>query len=200
MDKKIVWVGIASVVVVAAAALLTLMFSKSASYRGTAYGEPYPPAPQIELIKSDGETFRLSDQKGKITLLFFGYTSCPDICPTTLAELKLVADELGDKAPSMEVVFVSVDPKRDTPEKIQNYVEQFNKSFLGLSGASQDLEPIWQAYGIFREEVEAGSGLDYTVDHTARIYLIDQTGSLRLSYGFQTPMEDIVHDLELLLK
>jgi protein SCO1 len=200
MDKKILWVGIVSLVMVVVAVLLTMIFTKSANYRGTAYGEPYPLAPQIELIKSDGGTFRLGDQKGKIVLLFFGYTSCPDICPTTLAELKLVSDELGDKSNSVEVVFVSVDPKRDTPEKIQNYVDQFNESFLGLSGSTEELEPIWEGYGIFREEVQAGSGLDYTVNHTARIYLIDQTGNLRLSYGFQTPMEDIVHDLELLLK
>ena len=200
MDKKIIWVGLSSLAVVALAILMTMLFAKSASYRGTAYGEPYPAAPQIELIRSNGETFRLSDQKGKIVILFFGYTSCPDICPTTLAELKLVMDDLGDKIKMVQVVFVSVDPKRDTPEKIQEYVNQFNNGFIGLSGPDDKLETIWNDYGVFREEVQSDSALGYIVNHTARIYLVDMDGNLRLSYGFQTPVEDIVHDLELLLK
>jgi protein SCO1/2 len=200
MDKKILWVGLSSMAVVLIATLLTILFSKSASFRGTAYGEPYPAAPQIELIRSNGETFRLSDQKGKIVLLFFGYTSCPDVCPTTLAELKLVMDDMGDKTKLVQVVFVSVDPKRDTPEKIQEYVDHFNKGFIGLSGSIDELETVWKNYGVFREEVQSDSALGYTVNHTARVYLVDMDGNLRLSYGFQTPMEDIVNDLQLLLK
>jgi len=200
MDKKILWVGFSSLAVVVLATLLAMMFAKPASYRGTAYGEPYPAAPQIELIRSNGETFRLSDQKGKIVLLFFGYTSCPDVCPTTLAELKLVMDDLGDRTNLVQVIFVSVDPERDTPEKIQKYVEHFNKGFVGLSGATDDLEVIWKDYGVFREEVQSDSAFGYIVNHTARVYLIDMDGNLRLSYGYQTPAEDIVNDLELLLK
>ena len=200
MDKKILWVGLSSLAVVALVTLLTILFAKSASFRGTAYNEPYPPAPQIELIKSSGETFRLSDQKGKIILLFFGYTSCPDVCPTTLAELKLVTDDLGDKTKLVQVVFVSVDPKRDTPEKIQEYVDHFNKGFVGLSGSIDELEAVWKDYGVFREEVQSDSAFGYIVNHTARVYLIDMDGNLRLSYGFQTPVEDILNDLELLLK
>ncbi len=200
MDKKILWVGFLSLAVVALAALLTIMFSRPVSYRGTAYGEPYPLAPQIELKQSNGETFRLSDQKGKIVLLFFGYTSCPDVCPTTLAELKLVMDDLGVKTELVQVIFVSVDPQRDTPEKIQNYADHFNKGFVGLSGTVDELETIWKDYGIFREEVQSDSAFGYIVNHTARVYLIDMDGNLRLSYGFQTPVEDIVNDLELLLR
>ena len=200
MEKKILWVGFSSLAVVMIAMVLTLLFTKSASFRGTAYGEPYPAAPQIELIRSNGETFRLSDQKGKIVLLFFGYTSCPDVCPTTLAELKLVMDYLGDKTQLVQVVFVSVDPKRDTPDKTQEYVEHFNKEFIGLSGPFDKLEAVWKNYGVFREEVQSDSAFGYIVNHTARVYLIDMDGNLRLSYGFQTPVEDIVNDLELMLK
>jgi len=200
MDKKILWVGLSSLAVVALVTLLTMLFAKSASFRGTAYNEPYPAAPQIELIRSNGDAFRLSDQKGKIVLLFFGYTSCPDVCPTTLAELKLVTDDLGDKTKLVQVVFVSVDPKRDTPEKIQEYVDHFNKGFVGLSGSIDELEAVWKDYGVFREEVQSDSAFGYIVNHTARVYLIDMDGNLRLSYGFQTPVEDILNDLELLLK
>ncbi len=133
-------------------------------------------------------------------MLFFGYTSCPDVCPTTLAELNLVMNELGDKTELVQVVFVSVDPTRDTPEKIQEYVDHFNNGFIGLSGPVEKLEAVWKDYGVFREEVPSTSALGYIVNHTARVYLVDMDGNLRLSYGFQTPVEDIVHDLELLLK
>jgi protein SCO1/2 len=108
--------------------------------------------------------------------------------------------ELGDKTKLVQVIFVSVDPKRDTPEKIQEYVNHFNNEFIGLSGSMEELETIWKDYGVYRSEVESTSALGYIVDHTARVYLIDMNGNLRLSYGFQTPVEDIVHDLELLLK
>jgi len=198
MNRKTLWVGFISLLVVGVA-VLTLVFAKPASFRGTSYGEPYPQAAEIELIKSNGETFRLSEQKGKIVLLFFGYTSCPDVCPTTLAELKQVMDKLGDKTEQVQVVFVSVDPERDTPEKIQGYVAHFNSDFLGLSGSSDELQIIWDNYGVFRERVESESAFGYIINHTARTYLIDQNGSLRLSFGFQTPVEDMVHDIEILL-
>ncbi|MBC7877046.1 MAG: SCO family protein [Anaerolineales bacterium] len=200
MDKRILWVGLSSLAVVAIAALLTLLFEKPASFRGTAYGEPYPPAPEFELTHASGESFRLSDERDKIVLLFFGYTSCPDVCPTTLAELNAALYEIGEKADSVQVVLVSVDPERDSPQKIQEYVARFNPSFIGLSGSQEELEKIWQAYGVFREIVEGDSAMGYIVNHTARTTLIDTTGSLRLSYGFETPVEDIVNDLELLLK
>lgn len=199
MNRKTLWVGFLSLTVVGVA-VLTLMFAKPASFRGTSYGEPYPKAAEFELTKSNGETFRLSGQKGKIVLLFFGYTSCPDVCPTTLAELNQVMDKLGDKTRQIQVVFVSVDPERDTPEKIQEYVEHFNQGFIGLSGKPDELQIIWDNYGVFRERVESESAFGYIINHTARTYLIDQNGSLRLSYGFQTPVEDMVHDIEILLK
>jgi protein SCO1/2 len=191
-------VGALSLLVVGVVAL-TLVFAKPASFRGTSYGEPYPQAAEVELIKSNGETFRLSEQKGKIVLLFFGYTACPDVCPTTLAELRQVMDKLGDKTQQVQVVFVSVDPERDTPEKIQEYVEHFNQDFIGLSGNPDELQIIWDNYGVFRERVESESAFGYIINHTARTYLIDQDGNLRLSYGFQTPVEDMVSDLEILL-
>lgn len=200
MDKKIFFVGLAALASVGLAILLTVIFTKPASFRGTEYGEPFLPAPEVELLRSTGETFRLSDQKGKVVLLFFGYTSCPDICPTTLAELKMVMDDLGDKTQSVDVVFVSVDPERDTPEKIQKYVEHFNKQFIGLSGSIEELDLIWNKYGVTREVTESDSAFGYIVNHSARVYLIDPNGNLRLSYGFQTPVEDIVSDLEVLLK
>jgi len=199
MNRKTLWVGILSLLAVGAAALIFVL-TKPVSFRGTSYGEPYPQASDFELTKSSGEAFLLSEQKGKVVLLFFGYTACPDVCPTTLAELRVLMEELGDKTEQVQVVFVSVDPERDTPEKIQEYVEHFNADFIGLTGTPEDLQVIWDNYGVFRERVESESAFGYIINHTARTYLIDQDGNLRLSFGFQTPVEDMVHDIEILLK
>lgn len=200
MDKRTLWVGLGSLLLVVLAAVTTLWFAKPASFRGTAYGEPYPAAPSFELTRANGDLFRLGDQRGRIVLLFFGYTTCPDVCPTTLAELKQVLDGLGDAASSVQVVFISVDPERDTPEKMQKYAEHFNPGFIGLTGSMEDLQKIWDGYGVYRAVTQTDSALGYIVDHTARITLVDADGNLRLSYGFQTPVEDIAHDIKILLK
>ena len=120
------------------------------------------------------------------------------MCPTTLAELNQALKQIGDKANSVQVVFVSVDPDRDTPERVQEYVSRFNPSFIGLSGTAAELEKIWADYDIFREIVQSDAGV--IVNHTARTILIDKDVAMRLSYGFGTPVDDIVHDLELILK
>lgn len=192
--------GIGILVLIITAAALTLIFGRPPSFRGTSYAEPFPPAPEIALAKADGGIFRLSEQRGRIVLLFFGYTSCPDVCPTTLAEMKQVMDALRGDSQYVQVVFVSVDPERDTPEKIQAYANHFHPSFIGLSGAEAELEPVWQAYSIFREVVQSDSAMGVIVNHTARTYLVDSQGNLRLSYAYGTPVEDIVHDIKLLLK
>ena len=199
MDRKTLWVGVASFFLVGAVALFVTLFSRPASFLGTAYGEPYVTAPAIELQQADGQTFRISDQNGKVVLIFFGFTSCPDVCPTTLAELNLALDDMNADPEDVQVIFISVDPDRDSPEKIQEYVERFNSSFTGLSGSLEELQPIWGEYGVFREIVPGSTAMDYTVNHTARVILIDPQGNMRLSYGFQTPPEDIAHDIDILL-
>lgn len=135
----------------------------------------------------------------KIVLIFFGYTSCPDVCPTTLAELNQAMKQLGDDAGRVQVVFVTVDPERDTPERVQEYVNHFNSNFIGLSGTERDLVKVWSDYGVYREIVEGTSALGYLVNHTARVTLIDADGNLRISFSFEMPVDDIVHDLKLIL-
>jgi len=158
-------------------------------------------AQEIELTRANGSSFRLSEMRGKAVLLFFGYTSCPDVCPTTLAELKQALEKLGEeKAKQVQVLFVTVDPQRDTPERVQEYVDHFNQDFIGLSGTESDLANVWKNYGVFRENVESTSAAGYLVDHTARVTLIDQAGNMRVSFAFDTPVDDIVHDLKLFLR
>lgn len=200
MDKKLLWIGISIFLLVTLGVFLAFTFAQPPSFRGTSFAEPFPPATEIVLTQADGTEFHLSEQRDKIVLLFFGYTSCPDVCPTTLAEMKQVMDALDDDSQHVQVVFVSVDPERDTPEKIQTYVEHFHPSFIGLSGQFSELEPIWNGYSIVREEVESDSAFGMIINHTARSFLVDRQGNLRLTYAYQTPINDIVHDIRLLLE
>ena len=200
MNTKIMWVGLGLVVLIGVVMAVTLLLPGTEKFRGTLY-DPALPAPGIELTKADGSSFKLSEQQGEVVLLFFGYTSCPDVCPTTLSELRKITTELGEDASRVQVVYITVDPDRDTPQKVQEYASLFSPSFIGLSGSLEELEPIWKEYGVFREiEKTADSENGYLVTHTARVYLIDQKGDLLLSYSFGTPTDDILHDVKLALQ
>lgn len=201
MDRKTLMVGIGSFLLIGIVAAGTILFSKPAGFRGTYFDEPYPSALDFTLRRSDGTSFQLGQMRGRVVLLFFGYTSCPDICPTTLAELNQAMGKLKEsEADRVQVVFVTVDPDRDTPERTQEYVNHFNSGFIGLSGTDEQLAQIWNEYGVFREIVEGTSALGYIVNHTARVTLIDAYGNIRISFSFDTPVDDIVHDLKLILK
>jgi protein SCO1/2 len=118
-----------------------------------------------------------------------------------MAALKQALEKLGEEdAKHVQVLFVTVDPARDTPGRVQEYVNHFNSDFIGLSGTESELAEVWRDYGVFRENVEGNSAAGYLVNHTARVTLIDRNGNLRLSYAFDTPLDSIVHDLKLLLK
>lgn len=199
MDRKTLLVGLMAFLIVGAVAAGVILVSKPESFRGTTYAEPYPVAPEIELTGAAGTDFQLSETRGRVVALFFGYTSCPDICPTTMAELNQALGELGGRADQVQVLFVTVDPQRDTPERVQEYVSHFNPNFIGLSGSEPDLAKVWNDYGVFRQVVDGTSAAGYLVDHTARVTLIDQQGNLRVSFPFDTPVKDVVHDLNLLL-
>ena len=199
MDRRITLVGVTSLVIVALVIALNIWLGKPEPLNGTAYAEPYPAAPDFQLKNAVNDTVSLEDYKGKIVLLFFGYTYCPDVCPTTLAELKLAMDLLGEDASQVQVIFISVDPGRDTSEKMQKFVERFYPTFIGLSGSTEELTPIWDHYDVYRELVEGTSPTNYIINHTARVVLVDQAGNMRLSYGFQTPSKNIASDIQSLL-
>ena len=200
MDRKTLLVGLMALLLIGAVAAGVFLFSKPDTYRGTTYAEPYPVAPEIQLMRAGGTDFRLSENRGKIVALFFGYTSCPDVCPTTMAELDQALEKIGANADQVQVLFVTVDPQRDTPERVQEYVDHFNPDFIGLSGSEAALAKVWSAYGVFRQVVDGTSAAGYLVDHTARVTLIDRQGHLRISFPFDTPVDDVVHDLNLLLR
>jgi len=178
---------------------LLLTACQSYQFKGTQYPDSQL-APDFELAATNGERFQLSHQQGQVVLMFFGYTSCPDVCPTTLAEARRVLEGLGEDADRVKFVFITVDPERDTPETLGAYVTAFHPAILGLTGAPYELAAVRQAYGIFAEkEVLEGSATGYIVNHTARTFLVDPQGHLRLSYAYGTPPEDILEDIRHLL-
>jgi protein SCO1/2 len=182
-------------------ALVGLTPAESASFRAGAFEPPHA-APDFALRAASGAEFRLSGHRGKVLVLAFGYTHCPDVCPTVLAELAQVRARLGPAAaPRVQVVYISVDPQRDTPERLRAYTEVFDKSFLGLTGPEAQLAPVWKGYGvsIVRRPVPGRDPGAYAVHHSASVYLIDPRGRLRVMAPFGTPVEDLLHDVQLLL-
>lgn len=157
------------------------------------YGTPLlspRPAYDFTLTDNKGQPFRLSSQRGKVVLLFFGFVNCPDVCPTTLLELKKVYQALTPaERRRVQVILISVDPERDTPAVLDKYVTFFNPSFIGLTGTPQQIAEVAKPYGVFYQKSEIRSAKEYNVDHTASTYLIDPQGRLRLIYGNGKPAE-----------
>jgi len=200
MNRRVLQVGLGLLALIGVVMAIVVFFPKVDSLRGTVF-DPALPAPEIELTQGNGSSFRLSEMRGKVVLLYFGYTFCPDVCPTTLSDLRRVVADMGKDASRVQVVFVTVDPERDTLEKMKDYVSMFDPTFIGLSGSFDELQKVWNDYGIYREETEfPNSASGYLVNHTARVYLIDQDGNLHISYSYNTPPDDIVHDIKILFR
>jgi len=158
-------------------------------------------ASDFRLEDSDKRPFQLSTRDEEIALLFWGYTSCPDVCPITLTEAKQILQELGDDAAQVAFLFITVDPERDTPEVLDNYVTAFHPNIIGLTGTPDELTAVQEAYGIYAAKVPLeNSATAYSIDHTARLFLVDGNGRLRLSYAYGTPANEIVEDIRYLLK
>ncbi len=173
----------------------------SAGLRSGAFDPPRA-APDFTLPTTRGGEFRLSRLLGKVVALTFGYTSCPDVCPTVLAELSQLRVRLGAAAKRVQVVYVSVDPERDNAARLRAYTEQFDKTFLGLTGAPEQLTPVWKAYGVsvVRRDLPGSKPPTYLIHHSASVFLIDPTGRLRVMAPFGTPLDDVLHDVRALLE
>jgi protein SCO1/2 len=179
---------------------LTACGSRAPDFRGQVLDPPRP-VPDLALPDQHGQTFRLSDQRGRVVLFFFGYTHCPDVCPTTLGAWKRVHDALGQDAEEVRFVFVTVDPERDTPQRLQEHLALFQEDFVGVTGSPERLRTVYETFGVFFEkDTTGGSAVGYLVSHTATAFLVDGDGQWRLRHTFGTPVEDIVHDIRELLK
>lgn len=153
----------------------------------------------FSLIDHDGNAWSLQDARGKLVLLQFGYTSCPDVCPTGLLSIQQVMQKLGDRAGSVQPLFVSVDPKRDTPDVLKAYVDYFHPSIIGLTGKPAILDDISQRYHTaYSYSGDAGSS-DYDVNHSSSLYVIDAEGRLTNIVPYGTPADVILDNVNRLL-
>lgn len=183
-----------------------VLIAATGCVRGSSYSfqggelKPLAEAAPIELTDQNGQPFSLAAQQGKAVLLYFGYTTCPDACPTTLSDWVEVKRLLGDKANQVEFVMVTVDPERDTQAKLNEYMSFFDPSFYGLSGDQATISTIEQNYGIVavKDPIE-GSATGYLMTHTTSFWVVDPDGKLRLTYALGTDPEVVAKDLEHLI-
>jgi len=192
MERKFLRVGLgilALVLLAGVAAVFVLRADRR--LRGSVIAPPIA-AGDFALTDQDGRTVHLSDYRGKYVLMFFGYTNCTEECPATMAVLKLVHADLGTQAKNVQVLFVSTDPARDTPQAMGVFVNRFDPTFVGVTGSQADLQKVWTAYGV--------TVLDGGETHSTFVYLIDPQGDLRLTYPSVSSPDDILADLKLLIR
>lgn len=168
--------------------------------QGTPIDPPVPLSDFTLPSSREGQPLSLSDLRGQPVLIFFGYTFCPDVCPITFSEFKRVKGILGADGERMHVLFISVDPERDTPEVLERYVTAFDPGFIGLQGDEAIFRQIGKEYGLYykKREVE-GSSAAYLVDHSAASYLVDADGRLRMVYSYGTAPDVIAAGVSELL-
>jgi protein SCO1/2 len=167
---------------------------------GGAALEPPLHVPDFTLDAAGDQSVSLSDFRGQYVYLYFGYTFCPDACPTTLSKLAKLRDELGEDGDTMQVIMVTVDPERDTPEALADYVTRFDPSFIGLAGDKLDIDAIGQPFGLYYQRHEGTTSGGYLVDHTTRTYLINPEGNALVAYPHDAPVESMLEDLRWLLQ
>lgn len=165
---------------------------KAIDISGADYGRGF------QLPDLDGRPRSLADWKGEVVVLFFGFTHCPDVCPATMAELADVKRRLGPDGARLRGVFVTVDPERDTPALLRNYVQAFDPGFVALRGTPEQTLAAAQAFKAYFKKAPA-SGSDYSVDHTAGSYLVDPQGRVRLFTRYGSGADALLHDVKLLL-
>jgi protein SCO1 len=166
---------------------------KSVDVSGANFGR------ELRLTDHNGKTRTLADFHGKVVVVFFGFTRCPDVCPSTLAEMKLVKQKLGADGERFQVLFVTVDPERDTRELLAKYVPAFDPSFLGLYGDAEATARTAKEFKVFYQKVAGSSPDNYSVDHTAASYVYDPQGRLRLLVKHDQGPDALLHDVKLLL-
>jgi protein SCO1 len=167
---------------------------KSVDVTGADFGRDFA------LSDHNGKPRALADFKGKVVVVFFGFTRCPDVCPTTLAEMKQVKEKLGQDGERLQVLFVTVDPERDTPDLLGKYVSAFDPTFLGLYGNAEATARTAKEFKVFYQKVPGSTPDNYSVDHTAASYVFDPSGRLRLFAKQGQGPDAFAHDVRLLLK
>ena len=191
MNRRLLFLGLGILAVLLLATVIFYVARNPPSLQGSVITPPWP-APEIQLTDHNGQPFTLSDQQGKVVLLFFGYVNCPDECPLTMAHLKLAVESLGDQAKDIQVAMVSTDPARDTPQALGDFMGHFDPAFLGLTGTQEELQKAWKDYGV---TVEDGGET-----HSVYVYVIDPSGNIRETLLPDSEPQIIANDVRLLLK
>ena len=156
-------------------------------------------ARDFALTDAAGKKRTLADFRGKLVVVFFGFAQCPDVCPTTLSDFAQVKQKLGAAGDQLQVVFITVDPARDTPQVLATYVPNFDASFIGLTGTLDEINAAAREFKVFYQKVPGKTETSYTIDHTAGSYVFDKEGRIRLFVRHATPADAIVADLQRLL-
>ena len=157
-------------------------------------------AKDFQLADQNGQLRSLKDFRGKVVILFFGYTQCPDVCPTTMAELAEAKKALGKDGDKLQVLFVTVDPQRDTPQVLKGYMTNFDPTFLALRPTPDQLAEVAKDYKVYYKKVDGKTPTSYTMDHSAGSYVYDPQGNVRLYYRYGSGTQALVSDIQLLLK
>ncbi len=197
-NKKALLLSLTGLLLGLAAVLLLSVWLRPHTFGGTLLQSPQP-AYDFAFKGPENRTYRLSDFSGKVVLIFFGYTYCPDVCPITLDTLSDVLSALGTKADRVQAVMITVDPARDTPQRLEEYLQRYKAPILGLSGSEEDIIRAAVAYGVSFQRREGPTPEQYFMDHTATIMLVDPKGYLRVVYPYATRADAIVSDIRYIL-
>lgn len=158
------------------------------------------PVTNFTLTGPGEQPVSLVEFRGKVVMLYFGYTFCPDVCPATMVELRDALEILGNRSEDVQVIMITVDPERDTSEVLEKYLAHFDESFIGLTGTPDELIAVTAPMGIFFERHEGSAASGYLIDHTATVAVLDKDGKLRLIYPFGITGEEMAADLKYLVR
>lgn len=161
--------------------------------------EPPLPVRDFALSAGGAAPVRLQDFRGRLVVLFFGYTACPDVCPLTMQRLASAVEQLGERAAEVQVVLISVDPGRDEPARVHDYATRFHPGFVGVTGSDEEIRAVATAYGIFYERSAGSAASGYLVDHSASVLVLDREGRLRLIVPSDVGADELAADLRYLL-
>jgi protein SCO1/2 len=190
MQNKSLLAGILAITALVVSTAVVMFSNVRPSFRNREI-TPSVPAVEISMTDDNGKPFQMSNLRGKVVLLYFGFVNCPDECPLTMAHFKQVLQMLGPASADVQVVMVSTDPLRDTPQALKDFLGHFDPGFIGIPGSLEQLTKIWNDYGVVV--------LDGGETHSSYTYVIDRSGKQRLNFLPDSAPEDMLHDLKILL-
>lgn len=200
-SRRLLLLGISLAALIAVVGSSWLLWLRPDAYeiKGGSYDPPNPAASLGNVVDQRGKPFSLEDQRGKVVMLYFGYTSCPDACPATLTEFMDVKEKLGDDADEVVFAMVTVDPERDTPERLAEYLDFFDPTFYGLSTDPEETRQVARNWMIMYTKRESNSQGGYMVDHATYSFVVDKAGNLRLTYPLGFDVDAMTDDVRYLI-